>query len=176
MAVSRENKEATLNQIEALLANSKITVFARYQGTTVKSMQELRAQSKASGTELKVLKNRLFKKALQSSPHLKAIDTNALSGQLIYAFNENDEVAPAQNLANFAKSNPQVEFVGAVTKDGQLLSAEDVNHLASLPTKDQLRGQLVGLIASPLTGLVSVMTGNIRGVVNVLNARADSLN
>jgi large subunit ribosomal protein L10 len=176
MAVTREKKAATLSEIESILANSKMTVFVSYQGTPVKALQQLRADAKANGTQLKVLKNRLFKLGLQSNDILKNVNTSPLTGQLLYAFNDDDEVAPAQDLANFAKTNPQIVFVGAITGDGQLLSADDVKQLASLPTKDQLRGQLVGLVASPLSGLASVMAANIRGVLNVLNARAEGLN
>jgi large subunit ribosomal protein L10 len=176
MALTRQKKEDTVADVQALLAGSRLTVFARYQGTAVKDMQELRSQAKDSGTTVKVIKNRLFRKALESVNGLKQADAAGLKGQLLYAFNDSDEVAPAQSLAGFAKSNPQVEFVGGITQDGQLLSAEDVQMLADLPSKDQLRGQLVGLIASPLSGFTTVLAGNVRGVMNVLNARAEQLN
>jgi large subunit ribosomal protein L10 len=94
---------------------------------------------------------------------------------LLYAFNSEDEVAPAQNLQAFAKTNPTLEFVGAITADGQFMSAEDVKALANLPSKEQLRAMLVGTIAAPLSGFVNVLSGNIRGVLNVLNARAEAL-
>ena len=176
MALTRQKKEDTVADVQALLAGSKLTVFARYQGTAVKDMQELRSQAKDNGTTVKVIKNRLFKKALEAVDGIKPADISDLKGQLLYAFNDSDEVAPAQSLAGFAKNNPQVEFVGGITGEGQLLSASDVQLLANLPSKDQLRGQLVGLIASPLSGFTAVLAGNVRGVVNVLNARAEQLN
>ena len=94
---------------------------------------------------------------------------------LLYAFNADDEVAPAQNLYNFAKTNPNIEFVGAYTIDGLFIGADDVKQLASLPSKDQLRGLLVGMFAAPLSGFVNVLSGNIRGVLNVLSARAETI-
>jgi len=175
MALSRQKKETTVQEVSELLANSKLTVFARYQGTPVRAMQELRTQSKDSGTKIRVIKNRLFKQALVVSNNLKEVDASNLRGQLVYAFNELDEAAPAKNLAEFAKANPQIEFAGAITSDGQLLSADDVKALAALPTKDQLRTLLVATISSPLSEVVNVLTGNVRGVLNVLNARAESL-
>ena len=175
MALSRQKKEETVQDVSELLSRSKLTVFAHYQGTPVQAMQELRAQSKDSGTTVRVIKNRLFKQALGLSDKLKGVDTESLKGQLLYAFNESDEVAPAQNLAAFQKTNPQIEFVGALTADGQLLAADDVKALASLPTKDQLRAQLIATISSPFSGFANVLAGNVRGVFNVLNARADSL-
>ena len=175
MALSRQKKEETVGEVGELLAKSKLTVFAHYQGTPVPAMQELRIQSKDSGTTVRVIKNRLFKQALSANNSLKAVDVGSLKGQLLYAFNEADEVAPAQNLAEFAKANPQIEFVGAITADGQLLAADDVKSIASLPTKDQLRAQLIATISSPFSGVANVLAGNVRGVLNVLTARAENL-
>ncbi|MEK7095882.1 MAG: 50S ribosomal protein L10, partial [Patescibacteria group bacterium] len=127
------------------------------------------------GTTLHVIKNRLFKKALQSSDVLRMIDTSDLRGQLLYAFNAGDEVAPARNLADFAKTHPQIKFVAAITADGQLLGAHLVRDLASLPARDVLRAHLISTISAPISGFVNVLAGNVRGVLNVLNARADVL-
>ncbi|HEY1644864.1 MAG TPA: 50S ribosomal protein L10, partial [Candidatus Saccharimonadales bacterium] len=91
------------------------------------------------------------------------------------AFNSEDEVAPAQILASFAKTNPGIEFVGAFSSDGQFMVAEDVKILANLPSKDQLRAMLVGTLAAPLSGFANVLSGNVRGVLNVLNARSEQL-
>lgn len=175
MALSKEKKAESLSNITQMLADSKLTVMAQYTGTSVKSMQQLRADAGESGTQIKVLKNRLFKKALAGSDGLESVDTSVIKGQLLYAFNSEDEVAPAQVLAQFAKTEDQINFVGAISREGNLLSADDVKALAALPTKDQLRAQLVGTIAAPVSGFVNVMAGNMRGVLNVLSARADNL-
>lgn len=175
MALTREKKEEVVAEIAQLLENSKMTVIASYPGTTVKSMQELRKSAKQNGTSVKVVKNRLVIKAIQSSEKFKDVDTSSLTGQLLYAFNSEDEVAPAQNLANFAKTQPTLQFVGALSSDGKLISADDVKALASLPSKEQLRAQLVGVFNAPLSGFVGVLSGNIRGVLKVLNARAESI-
>src|SRR5487761_1317760 len=103
MALSKDKKAEVLEQVAELLNDSKLTVMAQYAGTSVKSMQQLRAQSQESGTTVRVVKNRLFKKALEGNDKFKDIDLNLLSGQLLFAFNAHDEVAPAQNLAAFAK-------------------------------------------------------------------------
>lgn len=175
MALSRQKKEATVQEVHDLLARSKLTVYARYQGSSVPSMQELRSQAKESGTMIRVIKNRLFKKALAATSSLKDIHTRAINGQLVYAFNDNDEAAPAQILASFAKTNPQIEFVGAITADGQLLDVEDLKSLAALPTKDQLRGHLLVTINSPFSGVANVLSENLRSVLHALNARTHKL-
>ena len=69
-----------------------------------------------------------------------------------------------------------MEFVGAISADGQFVGVDDVKALASLPSKEQLRAQLVGTISAPISGFVKVMSGNVRGVINVLNARAEAIN
>jgi large subunit ribosomal protein L10 len=97
-------------------------------------LQTLRRQGRENGTQLKVVKNRLVIKALQQTDALKEVDTTALEGMLLYAFNAEDEVAPAQVIANFAKTNPTLEFVGAISAEGKFLSAEDVKALATLRT------------------------------------------
>jgi large subunit ribosomal protein L10 len=173
MALSKDRKAEVVTEISRLLESSKLTVIAKYSGTSVKSMQQLRREARDSQTTVTVAKNRLVKKALSGDDRFKDVDSTILNGQLMYAFNAVDEVAPAQILAKFAKTEPQIEFLGAINSDGQLLSADDVKSLSALPSKEQLRAQLVGTIGAPLSSFVNVMSGNIRGVINVLSARAD---
>ncbi len=175
MALSKDKKNDVVAEVADLLAASKMTVITKYEGTTVKAMQTLRHEARQNGTKVKVIKNRLVIKALQQSDAFKDIDASVLQGMLLYTFNSEDEVAPAQSIAQFARANPTLQFVGAITSDGSLISADDVKALAALPSKDQLRAMLVGTLAAPLSGFVNVMAGNVRGVLNVLNARAESI-
>ncbi len=175
MALTKDKKNEVVAEVSSLLSSSKMTVVTAYQGTTVKAMQQLRREVRDSGTQLKVVKNRLVIKAIQATEGMKDVDTTALEGMLLYAFNSEDEVAPAQAIASFAKTNPTLKFVGAITADGTFIGADDVKALAALPSKDQLRGMLVGTIAAPLSGFVNVLSGNVRGILNVLNARAQAL-
>ena len=175
MALTKQKKNEIVAELTNLLSSSKLTVVAKYEGTTVKSMQALRKEAKLNGTKISVVKNRLVKKALNETENLRDVDVSALKGQLMYAFNSEDEVAPAQVLNNFAKTNPNLQFIGAITLDGQFMSADTVKELASLPSKEQLRGMLVGTFAAPLSGFVGVLSGNIRGLLTVLSARAEVL-
>lgn len=175
MALTRDKKQEIVAELVTLLGSSKMTVYAQYQGLTVKALQQLRKDAKQNGTSIKVVKNRLVKKAIEQVDHLKDVDGSALKAPLLYAFNSEDEVAAAQVLNTFAKKNPELVFVGAISAEGQVLNASDVTSLAALPTKDQLRGQLVGTIAAPISGFVNVLAGNVRGVLNVLNARSKAL-
>src|SRR5664279_5035277 len=103
MALTKDKKNQIVADVAALLTDSKLTVVAKYQGTSVKAMQQLRRDASGNGTKVKVVKNRLVKKALEQNDVLKGVDSGVLTGQLLYAFNANDEVAPAQSLNAFAK-------------------------------------------------------------------------
>ena len=175
MALTKDKKNEVVAEATQLLGGSKLTVLAKYQGTSVKALQQLRRDAGTNGTKVQVIKNRLFKLALASDSKFSNVDQSVLTGQILYAFNDQDEVAPAQSLASFAKTEPQVEFIGGISADGSFISADDVKALAALPSKDQLRGMLVGTLAAPLSGFVNVMAGNVRGVLNVLNARSEQL-
>lgn len=175
MALTKDKKNEVVREIAELLSSSKMTVVAKYEGTPVKAMQQLRRDAKESGTKVKVVKNRLVIKALESTDNLKNIETSSLEGMLLYAFNSDDEAAPAQSLNAFAKTNPSLQFVGAFSADGQFIGSDDVKALANLPNKEQLRAQLVGTIAAPLSSFANVLNGNVHSFLNVLNARSAAL-
>lgn len=175
MAISRQVKETQVSELAELLGSAKLTAFAQYQGLSVKDLQSLRREAREAGVTIKVVKNRLVRVALGQNDQLKNVDTSLLQGQLLYAVSADDEVAPAQVLAKFAKTHEALQLIGAIDAAGTLMEQADVKALAALPTKEQLRGMLVGTIAAPLSGFVNVLAGNVRGVLNVLNARAEAL-
>lgn len=175
MALTKLKKQEVISEVEALLKTSKMTIITKYQGTTVKALQTLRREARQNGTQVKVIKNRLVIKALENDKRFSEIDRSALEGMLLYAFNADDEAAPAQCIAQFARKNPTIEFIGAITEDGTFMGADDVKALAALPSKDQLRAILAGMLAAPLSGFVSVVSGNLKGLLYVMNARANNI-
>lgn len=172
MALSKQQKDEVIAKISGLLLSSKITVVANYQGSSVKALQGLRKSAKTKGTSVIVVKNRLFIKALEQNEHFKDADTSALNGMLLYAFNPDDELAPAQELLAFAKQENTLEFKGGYSLDGNFISAAEINQLANLPSKDSLRAALIATFNAPISGLMTVLSGNLRGFINVLNAQA----
>jgi len=172
MPLTKDKKHAVVAEVAEALGASKMTVVAKYQGTTVKSIQQLRRDAREGGTKLRVVKNRLVKQALQSVDALKDVDTSALTGQLLYAFNMQDEVAPAQVLAAFAKTNPSIEFVGAITAEGKFISADEVKALATLPSKDNLIAQVIATLASPLNDVTNGLSGNLHALLDGIEAKA----
>ena len=172
MALTKDKKNEVVADVAELLSSSKMTVVAKYQGTTVKAMQQLRRDARDSGTKVRVVKNRLVIKALHGNDALKSVETAELKGQLLYAFNAEDEVAPAKALAVFAKLNPSIEFVGAITPEGKFVSAEEVKALAALPTKNEMIAQVVATLLSPVNDIVSGLGGNLHGLLDGIEAKA----
>ena len=172
MALSKDKKSDVISEVAQLLKDSKMTVVATYQGTSVKSMQSLRRDSRNNGTKVLVVKNRLFKKALAGDDRFKDVDLGSLTGQLMYAFNASDEVAPAQSLANFAKTETQVQFIGALSPEGRLLSSDEVKTLAALPSKQQLIAETVAMLLSPVNDVTNALSGNLHALLDGVEAQA----
>jgi large subunit ribosomal protein L10 len=172
MALTKVKKDEVVAEVSELLKSSKMTVVAKYQGTTVKALQQLRRDSRDNGTKVKVVKNRLVVQALKSVDALKDVETTDLQGMLLYAFNSEDEVAPAQILAQFAKANPSIEFVGAISSEGKLLSADDVKALATLPSKNELIAQVIATLLSPVHDVTNALSGNLHALLDGVEAKA----
>lgn len=174
MALTKQKKQAVIGEVASLLADSKLTVVAKYQGTTVKQLQTLRKHAKDSETVVKVIKNRLVVQALNANDLYKESDKSALNSQLLYAFNNADEVAPAKALAEFAKKNPTIQFVGAYTAEGLFIGADEVKALALLPSKNELIAGIIHTLNSPVQGVMSGLTGNLHGLLQGLEAKASN--
>lgn len=174
MALTKKEKDKVIAEVSQLLADSRMTVVARYQGTTVKALQSLRKEAQINGTKVKVVKNRLVIKAIQATKSLKDVETTALEGMLLYAFNSVDEVAPAKSLNDFAKLNSSLEFVGAITAEGKFIDANSVKALAVLPSKEQLIAGLINTLNSPIRGVMSGLNSNLHGILQALEAKQAS--
>jgi large subunit ribosomal protein L10 len=172
MAISRDKKQALVAEMSELLSNSKLTVFAQYQGLSVADVQVLRRAAREAGVTIKVVKNRLVRVAVQSIDAYKDVDTSNLEGQLLYAVSSEDEVAPAQVLNDFAKTHPELQFVGAFSGDGANLSADEVKALAGLPSKNQLIGEVVAQLLSPVNDITNALSGNLHALLDGLESNA----
>jgi large subunit ribosomal protein L10 len=170
MALTKSKKHEVVAEVAELVKNAKMTVVAQYQGTTVKAIQSLRREAKSNGTKVTVVKNRLVIKALEQAGN--KVDTSELKGQLLYAFNAEDEVAPAQVLNTFAKTHPSIVFVGAITADGTFMTADEVKTLAVMPSKNQLIAQVVATLQSPLNDTLNGLSGNLHALLEGIAAKA----
>lgn len=174
MALTKDKKNEVVAEVAELLGQSKMTVVTKYQGTAVKALQNLRRTGRDNGTQMKVVKNRLVIKALQQHDALKDVDTSSLNGMLLYAFNAEDEVAPAQVIADFAKQNPTLEFVGAISAEGKFLSADEVKSLATLPSKAVLIGSVVTTLLAPLNDSINGLGGNLHALLDGVRDKASA--
>ncbi len=172
MAITKDKKKELVAELAELFASAKITVTAKYTGLSVQDMQELRKKARENGVVIKVVKNRLVRVALGENASYKDADTSSLTDQLLYAFSSEDEIAPAQVIAAFAKTHTDLQLVSGFS-DGNVLDTATVQSLANLPSKDQLRGQLVGVMSAPLTQFLGVANGAQRGFTQVLAQKAE---
>lgn len=170
MAITRKEKEATLDQLTKDLKDAKGVVFSEYRGLTVKQLDSVRKNLRKEKVKYQVVKITLLKKALTAL----GISTDGLkySGPLALAISQEEETTPARVLKGMKKENPQLVLDGGIF-NSELVGSDVVDRLASLPSKQQLLGQLVSVLAGPARGLVTVLSGNTRNLLNVLNAIKD---
>ena len=173
MAISKHKKNTLVADLTELLSSAKTTVYAKYQGLTVAEMQELRKSARENGVKIKVVKNRLVRVAMGQIAVYKDTDTTGLTGQLLYAVSDNDEVAPAKVLAEFAKTHKALELAGGFSDLGNALSEDDVKSLAAMPSKNELIAQVVAQLLSPMNDSVSALSGGLSGIVSGLEAHAN---
>lgn len=174
MAISRADKVSAVDKLTGELGRIKLAVMTDYRGLTVAEAEELRGKLRDEGMTYRVTKNTLLRLAAANNPELAKIDPSVFTGPMALAMGFDDEIAPARVIFQYAKAHQALEIVGGITGSGELLSAAQVKALATLPTREQLLGQLVGTIAAPLSSFVGVMSGNVRSIINVLNALSEA--
>ena len=166
--MDRAGKEELVSHYNGIFANAGVIVATHYSGLSVPDLDELRHQMADVGGTVKVTKNRLVKLALAGTPNESV--SEFFSGPTAIAFSE-DPVAAPKVAANFAKENDNLKIVGGIM-DGNVLDAEGVKNLASLPSLDELRGQLVGLINAPATKIAGVLQAPAGQLARVMGAKA----
>ena len=155
MAISKDKKNELVADLTELLNDSKMVVYAKYQGLTVAELQELRKLAREMGVKIKVVKNRLVKVAMKEIAAYKNTDSSELVGQLLYALGSDEDFDAAKVLAKFAKDHKQMELIGGFDGEGKNLSKEEVTTLGNLPTKNELISQVVDTLLSGINGIVS---------------------
>ena len=166
--MDRAGKEELVSHYNGIFENAGVIVVTHYSGLSVPDLDELRHQMADVGGTVKVTKNRLVKLALAGTPNESV--SEFFSGPTAIAFSE-DPVAAPKVAANFAKENDNLKIVGGIM-DGTVLDAEGVKNLASLPSLDELRGQLVGLINAPATKIAGVLQAPACQLARVMGAKA----
>ena len=166
MAISKDKKQQLVADLNEILSDAKMTVFAKYQGLSVSELQELRHLARENNVKIKVVKNRLVRVAMCEIAVYKDTDTSALEGQLLYAISNDDEVAPAQVLAKIAKEHQALELKGAFSAEGKSLNEQEVVELSKLPSKDQLIGQVVNMLTGTVNDVTNALSGNLHALLD----------
>jgi len=166
--LTKNQKIELVKELTEKIKNGKSSVFVDYKGLKVKDSTELKKTLRAEGVYYVVVRKTLLDIALKNAG-IEGISVKSMEGQVAIAISNNDEVAGAKIIDIFAKTNENIKFLGGALEN-QILSAAEVKALAKIPSKEQLLGQLVGTLNAPVSGFVNVLAGNLRGLVQVLNA------
>ncbi|RQO53347.1 50S ribosomal protein L10 [Paucibacter sp. KBW04] len=153
MSLNRNEKAAVVTDVAAQAAKSQTLALAEYRGLTVEALNKLRVDARSKGVYLHVLKNTLARRAVAGTPFEAAAES--MVGPLIYGFSE-DAVAAAKVIADFAKSNDKLIIKGGAY-GGKALDANGIKALASVPSKEVLLAQLLGLMQSPVSRFARVV-------------------
>lgn len=169
MAKTKQQKSADLEEATARLSKAKGVVLTDYRGTTVKDIDKFRRTLEKENVTAKVYKVSLLKKALEANN----IDASAVNYKtpVIVAISEEEETLPARLIKGLTKDIKTMSVLSGVL-ESRLVDKNQVLALADLPSKTELRAKLVGTINAPVSGFVNVLAGNVRSLLNVLNAIA----
>lgn len=164
--MERREKEEFVTSLQSALRDAGVVVVTRQVGLTVGESQSLRAKIREVGASYKVAKNTLVRLAVQGT-HAESLQDH-LKGPTALSYSE-DPIAAAKAVCAFANDNKKIEVVCGVM-NGQFLSAEGVRALATLPSLDELRSMLVGLIQAPATKIARVLQAPGSQVARVISA------
>lgn len=170
--VTREDKAAEITALSDRFGRAKAAFLVDYKGMDVESMVKLRKQLHPLKSEMKVVRNTLAIRALADHPSTKTALENNLVGTNAIVFAFEDPSAAAKALSKFGDDVEAFELKSGVM-DGSALDKAGIKYLATLPGKNELRAQLLGLFAAPMTKLLGTMQAVPAGFVRVLNAKAE---
>lgn len=163
-------KKELVERLSKLFADSEISILVDYKGLDVEAVTALRAKLRQAGIHMEVVKNTLLKRAAEGTD--AALMNDYYKGPSAIVLSEQDPVAPAKILVDFAKDNDKLEIkAGALS--GKLLDIEEIKQLAKMPSKEELLAKLVYTLNAVPTSFVNVLSGVPRSFVNVLNAVKD---
>ena len=168
--MNKEQKTAVVDEIAAQISDADAIFAVDYRGTSVPQAAALRAKLRDADTTFRIVKNSLTVRAADKA----GADTlkELLEGPTAFAFVRGDAAAAAKALNDFTRELATFQFKGGVL-DGEPISIDEIKAIARLPTREVLNAQLVGVVASPLTGLVRGLNGLIQGLALQLGQIAE---
>ena len=151
--ISKEKKKAYIEEMKGFFTKTNSIFVTHYQGLTVKQIDELRTEMRKHGILFKITKNRITKLALEGSKFKKL--ENLFTGPTAVAFSE-DAITSAKILTKFAKKNSNLKIIGGIMEE-EPLSVKDVEKIATLPTLDEARAKIVGILKTPAQKIMSIL-------------------
>jgi len=171
MLTKQQKIELVKNLTEKIKA-AKSAVFVDYKGLKVKDSTDLKKTLKAGGVEYVVVRKTLLDIALKNAG-IEGINTKTMEGQIALSLSNADEVSGAKIIDTFAKTNENIKMLGGILGK-QIMDAAEVKALAKILSKEELLAKLVGTLNAPVSGFVNVLAGNLRSLINVLNAVSEA--
>uniref|UniRef100_A0A7C4M0C6 Large ribosomal subunit protein uL10 n=1 Tax=candidate division CPR3 bacterium TaxID=2268181 RepID=A0A7C4M0C6_UNCC3 len=166
MPKSKIQKENTLANIKSKIADAKSVVFTDYKGMKMSELQELRKNIKSKGGKFEITKITLVGKAFDNTEKVKEIVNKS---SLAVAYSIEDEVSAPKEVKKFSKTNPNIKILGGYYEGG-FLNAEEMMHLADIPSKEELIVKLLGTLQSPIMKTVQILGGQTPKLVRTLQA------
>ena len=151
--MNKEQKKNYINKMETQFQNNEAVMVTHYQGLTMSQLDELRGQMREHGIKFTITKNRITKIALEKTKCKEL--SNLFTGATAVAFS-NDAIISARILSKFAKTNESLKLLGGIMGN-EVLDQAAVQNVANLPTLDEARANLVGILATPASKLVSIL-------------------
>jgi len=151
--MNKNKKKLYIEEMKGFFSKTSSVFVTHYQGLTVKQIDELREEMRKHGILFKITKNRITKLALGDSKFKKL--ENLFSGPTAVAFSE-DAITSAKILTKFAKTYSNLKIIGGIMED-EPLSLKDVEKIATLPTLDEARAQITGILSSPAQKIISIL-------------------
>lgn len=171
MGLSLDAKKAIVEEVNSVAAAAPSAIAAEYIGLTVTELTELRNAAREAGVYLKVVRNTLARRALENT-QFECMRDN-LVGPLLLVFSNDEPGSAAKVVRNFAKSNEKLE-VKLISLDGNLLEPSEITKLANLPSLDEARSMLLGLLSSSLTKFVRTISEPPSKFARVLGSKCGS--
>ena len=169
--MKRSDKNDFVQKLKDELKNSTSVIVAHYDGLSVLETDSLRKEMRENGAKFRVTKNRLTKIALVDTPYESI--TDLFEGPTAIAYSS-DPVAPAKVSVNFEKKFENFKIIGG-SYDGKKIDKTKINFLASLPSLDQIRGTLLGLLNAPAQKIASIAQAPGGQLARLVNARSEKL-
>ena len=161
--MNKEQKKNYISEMESQFQNNESVLVTHYQGLTMPQLDELRAKMREHGIIFKITKNRITKLALEKTKCKEL--SNLFTGATAVAFSD-DAIISARILSKFAKENENLKLLGGIMGE-ELLDKEAVQNVANLPTLDEARSKIVGILATPASKIVSILLARSEKMSNL---------